>query len=158
MILDIPFAKNPGNQCGQACALMILKYFYPKKKVGLKDFNKVIKYKPNKWTFPIQHAIALNHFGIKARAFSKENYLTGQKGIEQFKKWFGKDFKKIFYKKESNLAGYSYLDVGHYRLHHWASSTNLRIGPKLKHRYASGWGPIEYITKKQYKNYLTEKS
>lgn len=96
MILDIPFVKNPGNQCGQACVLMILKYFYPEKKINFDNINKVIKFKPNKFTFPHQLAIALNHFGVKAKAFSKEDCHTGKRGIENFKKWFGKDFDEVF--------------------------------------------------------------
>jgi len=99
MILDIPFVKNPGKgQCGQACVLMIIKYFYPKKKVTIKDINKVIRFKPDKFTFPIQEAIALNHFRVKAKAFSEEDCPTGKEGIKAFKKWFEKDFDEIFHK------------------------------------------------------------
>lgn len=98
MILDIPFVKNPGNQCGQACVLMILKYFYPEKKISFEDINKIIRFKPDKFTFETQKAIALNYFGVRAKAFSSEDYPIGKKGIEMFKKDLGKDFDKVFNK------------------------------------------------------------
>jgi ABC-type bacteriocin/lantibiotic exporter with double-glycine peptidase domain len=97
-MLDIPFVKNPGTQCGQACTLMILKYFYPKKKITFSQINEIIRGKPDKYTWPLHNAIALDHFGIKAKAFSKEDFFTGKKGIAQFKKWFGKDFDYLFKK------------------------------------------------------------
>ncbi len=97
MILDVPFVKNPGEgQCGQACVLMIIKYFYPKKKVTIKDINKVIRFKLDKSTFEMQKAIALNHFGVKATSYSNEDCPTGKKGIEAFKRWLGKDFDEHF--------------------------------------------------------------
>lgn len=98
MILNIPFVKNPGNQCGQANTIAVIKYFYPNKKITFKQINKIIHYKPNKYTWPIQTAIALNHFGIKAKTFSKDDYPIGQEGINYFKKGFGKDFDYIFKK------------------------------------------------------------
>ncbi|HUS52266.1 MAG TPA: C39 family peptidase [Candidatus Bathyarchaeia archaeon] len=98
MRFDIPFVKNSDNQCGQACTLMILKYFYPKKKISFGQINKIIHGKPDKYTWPFHNAIALDHFGIKAKAFSKENFFTGKKGLAQFKKWFGKNFDYLFKK------------------------------------------------------------
>lgn len=116
MTIDIPFVKNPGDQCGQACALMIIKYFYPKKKVTIKDINKVIRFKPDKSIFPIQMAIGLNHFGVKAKAFSNEDCPTGKKGIEAFKKWLGKDFNENFPK---------WVD---YPVYEWAVKTAKKNG------------------------------
>jgi hypothetical protein len=98
MILDIPFVKNRGAQCGQANAIAVIKYFYPEKKMTFKQINIIIRAKPNKYTWPFQIAIALNHFGVKAKAFSKRNYDIGQKGIRGLKKAFGKDFDYIFNK------------------------------------------------------------
>jgi len=114
MILDIPFVKNKNAQCGQANTIAVIKYFYPKKKVTFKQINKIIHAKPDKYTWPLQVAIALNHFGIKAKAFSKDKYDVGQKGIDGFKKAFGKDFDYIFDK---------WID---YPMYEWAVKTAKR--------------------------------
>lgn len=134
MATDIPFVKNQGNQCGQASVLMILKYFYPEKEITFKQINQIIRAKPNKYTFPLQNAIALDHFGLKAKAFSKEDCFTGKKGIAQFKKWFGKDFDYLFNK---------WID---YPVYEWAIKTGKK--KKLFEAKLSPFKEIERIFKK----------
>jgi hypothetical protein len=133
MILDIPFVKNKGAQCGQANTIAVIKYFYPSKKVTFTEINKIIRAKPAKYTFPLQNAIALNHFGVRAKAFAKEDYFTGEKGRKQFKKWFGKDFDEIFNK---------WID---YPVHEWAIRTAKR--KKLFEVKSTPFSEIEQVFK-----------
>jgi len=136
VILDIPFVKNQGAQCNQANIIAIIKYFYPKKKVTLKKINKIIHAKPDKYTWPLQTAIALNHFGIKTKVFSRDDYLSGQKGIDYFKKGFGKDFDYIFKK---------WID---WPIREWAVKTAKR--KKLLGIKATPFREIEQMFKKGY--------
>ena len=136
MILDIPFVKNPGNQCGQTNAIAVIKYFYPEKRVTFKQINKIIHHKPNKYTWPLQTAIALNHFGIKAKTFSRDDCPIGQEGINYFKKAFGKDFDYLFKK---------WVD---WPTREWAVKTAKR--KKLLEVRANPFKEIEKMFKKDY--------
>ncbi len=136
MILDIPFVKNRGSQCGQANTIAIIKYFYPKKRVTFKEINKVIHAQKDKWTWPLQITLALKHFGIKAKSFSGNDYLIGQKGINHFKKGFGKDFDYIF----KNWIGWP--------MYEWAVKTAKK--KKLFEVKANPFKELEKMFKKGY--------
>jgi len=136
MIIDIPFVKSKGARCGQANTIAIIKYFYPKKKVTFRQVDKVIRAKPDKYTWPLQNAIALKHFGVKAKAFSRDKYDIGPKGVDGFKKAFGKDFDYLFNK---------WVD---WSMYEWMVKTAKR--KKLFEVKATPFREIEQMFKKGY--------
>lgn len=92
-ILDIPFVKNPGFMCGQACAAMMIKYYYPQFQVDFAKFDEIIRASKEKYTFPLQSAILLNYFGVAAKCYSSDGYKTTKEDPDNFKKWFGADYE-----------------------------------------------------------------
>lgn len=91
--LDIPFIKSRGFECGQACVAMMVKFFKPSFKPDFDQINKIIHHKKGMYTFPPQLAIILNKYGIKTKAFSSNPVKKSTEDPNQFKKWFGKDYK-----------------------------------------------------------------
>lgn len=89
--LDIPFLKSRGFECGQACVAMIIKYFKPNFKPNFNKFNKIIHHKKGKYSFPLQLAILLDHYGFKTKCLSSEGYKTTEEDPKMFARWYGKD-------------------------------------------------------------------
>lgn len=92
--LEIPFIKNRGFECGQACAAMIIKYYFPSFDPNFDEINKIIHHKKDSYTFPPQLAILLNHFKIKSEVFSSDDIKKSDEDPDQFKRWYGKDFEQ----------------------------------------------------------------
>jgi hypothetical protein len=90
--INVPFIKSRGFECGQACAAMMVKYYYPDFEPDFKEFNKIIK--AGKYTFPLQNAFLLDHYRVRARCFSQDAYPTTHEDPEVFRKWFGKEYKE----------------------------------------------------------------
>ncbi|KKP46436.1 MAG: hypothetical protein UR39_C0016G0007 [Candidatus Woesebacteria bacterium GW2011_GWA1_33_30] len=90
--LNIPFIKNRGSECGQACVAMMIKYFKPNFEPDFDEFNKIIHHKNGMATFPPQNAILLDHYGIKTMSYSSDSIMTSSEDFDQFRRWFGKDF------------------------------------------------------------------
>ena len=91
--LDIPFIKTRGFECGQACVAMIIKYFKPRMKIEFDRFNKIIHHKAGMYSFPLQLAILLDHYGLKAKCFSSGGFNTTKEDPGMFARWFGKDLE-----------------------------------------------------------------
>lgn len=96
MKLDIPFIKSRGFECGQTCAAMMIKYYFQEFEPDFEEFNKVIRHKDGMYTFLSQEVVLLDHFGLKAKCFSKKEYFKnedefrlnwGEKNWEQQKKF-----------------------------------------------------------------------
>lgn len=92
MRLDIPFVPSRGYECGQACASMMIKYFYPGFLPNFDEINKIIHHQPGKNTFPAQNVILLDHYGIKAKVFSSDSFSTTNEDPNIFHKWFGDEY------------------------------------------------------------------
>lgn len=71
---------------------MIIRYLRPHTKIDFDKFNEIIHHKKGKYTFPLQLAILLNHYGLNVKCFSSDDVKTTQEDSEQFKRWFGKDY------------------------------------------------------------------
>jgi GNAT superfamily N-acetyltransferase len=98
-MLNIPFVKNPGKQCGQTCMVMALKYYFPERDFTVGQMNELIRHKPGKWTFPMQNAVALDQLGLKAIAYSGKDIPVGHsQTVNFFKKIFGSDYKQLMAK------------------------------------------------------------
>ncbi len=67
-MLDIPFVKNPGGQCGQACMVMALKYYFSEKEFSIRQMSELMKRRDGKWTFPYQNAVVLDESGLKVKS------------------------------------------------------------------------------------------
>jgi ABC-type bacteriocin/lantibiotic exporter with double-glycine peptidase domain len=93
--LHIPFIKSRGLECGQACVSMIIKYFYPNKKIDIDKMNKIIHHKKGKYTFTIQLSILLDHYKIKSECYSYDPLETLEENPNLFKDYFGKDYDKV---------------------------------------------------------------
>lgn len=91
--IDIPFVKTRGFECGQSCAAMIIKFYYPDFKPDLDEINKTIHHQKDMYTFPLQLSILLDKFEINTKCFSSDDYKTQGEDPDQFKRWFGKDYK-----------------------------------------------------------------
>lgn len=90
--LDIPFVKSRGFECGQACAAMIIKYYYPEFEVNFDKINEIIHHEKGKYTFPLQLAILLDTLNINTKCFSSDDYKTQSEDPDQFKRWWGDDY------------------------------------------------------------------
>lgn len=106
LIRKIPFFPSPGEQCGQACSIMMIKYYYPNFKPNLKEINRIIHFKPGKYTFPLQNAILLDNYGVKAKCLSSDDYPTLEEDPDIFKKWFGKEYPQV--KKFIDFQAYNW--------------------------------------------------
>ncbi|MFH2085638.1 MAG: C39 family peptidase [bacterium] len=93
MKLNIPFIKNRGLECGQACTAMMIKYFYPNFTPNFEKTNKIIHHQQSKYTFPPQLAILLDHYGVESKVYSSDDIKTTAEDPGQFKRWFGKDYE-----------------------------------------------------------------
>lgn len=91
--LDIPFVRPRGLECGQACAAMIIKYFKPATKMDFDKCNKIIHHVPGMYSFPLQLAILLDYYGLKAKCFSSGVFNTTKEDPGMFARWFGKDLQ-----------------------------------------------------------------
>jgi len=89
MKLVVPFIKSRGGECGQTCMAMMIKYFIPDFQPDFDEINQIIHHEKGFYTFPPQDAILLHHFGIRAKAFSSENYPTTDEEPGVFGRWFG---------------------------------------------------------------------
>ena len=89
--LDIPFISSRGFECGQTCAAMMIKHFYPSFEPDFNEFNKIIHHVPGKYTFPLQNALLLDYYGVKAKCFSSDDYKTTIQEPGIFKRWYGKE-------------------------------------------------------------------
>lgn len=105
--LKIPFIKNRGCECGQACAAMIIKYFRPEIKIDFEKFNKIVHHINKKATFPLQNAILLNHYGIKTKCFSSDDVPTTKENPDIFKKWYGDEYKELI--KNVDIDSYNWM-------------------------------------------------
>lgn len=95
-MLNVPFVKNPGGQCGQACMLMALGYYFPEKKFTFEQINDLIGRKEGMWTFLTQDAAAMDQIGLKVKVYSSTDIPAGRQAvIDSFKQALGKDFKSI---------------------------------------------------------------
>lgn len=94
MKLDIPFIKSRGLECGQACCAMIIKYFYPVFEPDFDKSNKIMHHTPEKYSFPLQNAILLDHYKVKAKCFSSEDVPLTSEQPDIFKKWFGNEYEQ----------------------------------------------------------------
>ena len=90
----IRLIKGRGFECGQACMLMVIKYFKPNFKPDFNQINLIIRHKKGKYTHPPQLGILLDHFGIKTKVFSSDDIKTSKEDPDQFKRWFGKDYEQ----------------------------------------------------------------
>lgn len=93
MKLNLPFIKSRGWECGQACCAMIIKYFQSDFEPNFDEMNEVIHHKKGMYTFPPQLGILLSHYGINAHVFSCDDIKTVEEDPDQFRRWFGKDYK-----------------------------------------------------------------
>jgi hypothetical protein len=91
--LDIPFIKTRSFECGQACAAMIVKYFKPGVIIDFDKFNKIIHHVQGMYSFPLQLAILLDHYGLKTKCFSSGVFNTTMEDPGMFVRWFGKDLE-----------------------------------------------------------------
>lgn len=96
MKLNIPFIKSRGFECGQTCAAMMIKYYFPDFEPDFEEFNKIIGHKEGMYTFLSQEVVLLDHFGLKAKCYSKKEYFKdenefkinwGEKNWEEQKKF-----------------------------------------------------------------------
>lgn len=92
--LNIPFIKSRGFECGQACAAMMIKYFYPDFEPDFKEFNRLTRHQKGKYTFPLQNVLLLDHYRVKAKCFSKDDYKTTKEDPKIFKKWYGEEYEQ----------------------------------------------------------------
>lgn len=86
MKLDIPFIKSRGFECGQTCAAMMIKYYFPDFKPDFDEFNRIIGHKDGMYTFPSQEAVLLDHFGLKIKCYSSKDYFKNE---EEFRANWG---------------------------------------------------------------------
>jgi hypothetical protein len=107
MRLDIPFIENPGGQCGQTCAAMMIKYFRPDFEPNFEMMNDIIKRRDGFSTFPLQISILLDHYGISSKSYSADKYETTKKNPEQFHKWFKDDYEEQM--KNIDLPAYDWM-------------------------------------------------
>lgn len=105
--LDIPFIKSRGFECGQACASMIVKFYYPDFEPDFDKINKIIHHTKNTYTFPPQLAILLNHFGVKSKVYSSDDIKRSDEDPKQFKRWFGDDYE--YEMKSINLDSFNWM-------------------------------------------------
>lgn len=96
-MLNIPFYKNPGKECMQACIKMVTAYYFSVKEIGFDEINKKMGRKKGKWTIPSQAAIALNDFGLKVKCFSSKDYPGSNldEVVKFYKDAFDKDYNKL---------------------------------------------------------------
>lgn len=92
MRLDIPFIQSRGFECGQACAAMMIQYYYSDFTPEFDEFNTVIHHLPGKYTFPPQLALLLDHYGVATHVYSLDDIRTSAEDPDQFKRWWGKDY------------------------------------------------------------------
>jgi len=92
-IINVPFLKSRGIECGQTCAAMMIKYYYPKFKPNFDELNKIIHHIKGKYTFTVQNSILLDQYGVKTKSFSTDEYKTTPEDPNIFKKWFGREYK-----------------------------------------------------------------
>jgi hypothetical protein len=86
-MLNIPFVKNPGGQCGQTCMVMALKYYFPDKECSIEQMDLIMLWEAGKWTFPYQNAVVLDELGLKVKSFSSVDVpIDRKKMVESFKK------------------------------------------------------------------------
>lgn len=86
--VKIPFIKNRGFECGQACTAMVIRYYRPDFEPDFEAMNQVIRHKPGKYSFPPQLAILVVYFPIDWTTLNQQtgNYaghfvvLTGIEG------------------------------------------------------------------------------
>ena len=105
--LEIPFIKSRGWECGQACVSMIIKYYYPDFEPDFDEFNKIIHHTPGKYTFPLQDAILLDHYGVKAKCFSSEGIPTTNEDPDVFKRWYKEEWE--YQKQFIDLDTYNWM-------------------------------------------------
>ena len=79
MRIDIPFIKSRELECGQACAAMMIKYYFPEFEPDFDEFDELIGHKPGLYTFPSQSVILLDHYGIKVKCFSSKEYPASER-------------------------------------------------------------------------------
>lgn len=105
--LNIPYISSRGMECGQTCAAMMLKYFIPDFEPDFELFNKLIHHENDKYTFPPQNAIILDHFGIKCQCYSSDILLTTVEKPDIFQKWYGDEWKEQM--KQVNVDSYNWM-------------------------------------------------
>lgn len=135
MRLAIPFIKSRGLECGQTCAAMMIKYFYPEFRPDFGLLTKIVHHKTGKFTFPLQNAILLDHFGVRAKCFSSDD-------ISEVKKWPG-IFKKWF--REETETQRKFIDLPSYN---WMVREGRR--KKLFKKRKTSFGQIIKLFKKGY--------
>lgn len=108
----MPFIKSRGFECGQACTAMMIRYFNPDFDPDFDKFNQIIHHKKGMSTFPQQNAILLDHYGVKCMSFSSDNISTTKEDPDQFKRWFGKEWK--YQMKFIDIPSFNWM-VGEFR-------------------------------------------
>ena len=102
MKLNIPFIPSRGFECGQTCAAMMIKHYFPDFEPDFEEFNKIIGHRKGLYTFPSQEAVLLNHFGLKIKCFSSKEYFKNE---DEFKaNWGEKNWEEQ--KKFVDLANH----------------------------------------------------
>ena len=91
--INVPFIKSRGFECGQTCAAMMIKYYFPNFEPDFDKINKIIHHTQNKYTFPVQNAIILDHYGIEAKSSSTDLFETTKENPNIFREWFGNEYK-----------------------------------------------------------------
>jgi hypothetical protein len=107
--LEIPFIPSRGLECGQACAAMMIKYFYPDFEPNFDEINRIIGHQPGKYTFPLQNALLLDHDGVYGKCYSRDDYKTTVEEPGIFRRWFGKEYKELI--DQVDIPGYNRMVV-----------------------------------------------
>ena len=103
-MLSVPFVKNDGGRCGQACALMALAYFFPNKKFTFEQIDQMVGRNEGMWISPLQSAVALDQLGLEAKVFSSAGITEGRQAvIDSFKRMFGPDFGSLMSKVDLDV-------------------------------------------------------
>ncbi|MBI3559264.1 C39 family peptidase, partial [Candidatus Gottesmanbacteria bacterium] len=105
--LPVPFISSRGFECGQACAAMMIRYYYPNFEPNFDQINKIIHHQKGKYTFPLQSAVLLDNFGIKVKCFSADDYKTTKEEPEIFRRWYGKEYDEQI--KNVYINGYNWM-------------------------------------------------
>ena len=96
MIKNLPFYKNDfdGSRCVPVCGKIVLEHFLGKK-YSLDLLDKLMKRKPNMWTYTAQLVNVLHKEGLNVRYYSKFDLKPFLEGEPFFRKHFGKDAETI---------------------------------------------------------------
>ena len=133
--LKIPYIKSRGLECGQTCAVMMVNYFKPKFNPNIDEVNSIIHHKPGKYTFPIQHALLLDSYGIKTRCYSSHPLETTSENPNLFKKWFGEDLKNQLPFLDEETYNWSILEARKRNVFEQKVSKFAEIINYFKHNY-----------------------